>query len=190
MFLFVQFRTLFLMTYKVNKHSTNMKTYMLVPLIAVLALVIPTALADNNSNIVTSTSTNVNGQGSTTTTTTDNGHTHTDTHHWTGSSSGSGSIIHFPPGFPFNGPPSSSTSTDHTHLHFFHVNPSSTHVIVVHRTIVNHEDHFSTPTNSNTNVPIVPITINGKVVFVAPINCKLTSSGDKIQCDFDEVQIN
>lgn len=149
---------------------------LIVPIILLASIAaIPFALADNNSNTnnnansntMTSTqSTSMNGQGSTTTMTQNNGdkpHIHTHIIHGAGNPD---DIVHFCDGFPF-------------------CHPHEQHVIVVHRTIVNHETHFSTPQNQN-----IPIVFIKGVGFVAPINCKLNSNGDKIVCDFEQVQIN
>lgn len=141
--------------------------YLLAPII-LLALVFTstTAFADNNSNSVTSTSTqstDINGHGSQTTTTShDNGPPDVVTHTFTG---------------------------DHEHgfVPFFH-----NHVVIIHEStpshvIIVHRSGGSTVNNQNQNIPIVFVKGVG---FVAPINCKLTSAGDKIVCDFEQVQIN
>lgn len=141
--------------------------YLLAPII-LLALVFTstTAFADNNSATSTSTqSTDINGHGTETTTTShDNGPPHIVTHTFTGEHEHG-----FVPFF-------------HNHVVIIHEPSTSTsHVIIVHRS------GGSTVNNQNQNIPIVFVKGVG---FVAPINCKLTSAGDKIVCDFEQVQIN
>lgn len=77
------------------------------------------------------------------------------------------------------GPPHVVTHTfHHPHVVIVH-EPSQTHTIIIHKS--------SGSSTSNQNLPIVFVKGAG---FVAPINCKLTSAGDKIVCDFEQVQIN
>lgn len=148
--------------------------YLLIPIIVLLLVPAvnvfakstnPSSDTNTNSNSVTSTqSTSINGQGTVTTSSSHDGGpmvTHTHEFHGTGIQHGF---------FPF---------FHHPHVVIVHEHTStSPHVVIVHR---------SSSGSNNQNIPIVFVKGVG---FVAPIGCKLNSAGDKIVCDFEQVQIN
>jgi hypothetical protein len=53
----------------------------------------------------------------------------------------------------------------------------NTHTVVVHKTV------------TQTQISAVPVVFVPGVGFVSPFNCKLSASGDKIGCQFTEVNI-
>lgn len=157
----------------------------IIPILALVGLILPTiAMADTNTNNNANTNTNTQSASG----------NNQNVAPSTPSSPSTPTVL---PDHPFIGP----THPGHPACFGMHECPPHLHcppfcnhirhdehrsVIVVHRTIINNHETFTNP-STGTSLPIVFVPGVG---FVAPINCKLNSAGDRITCDFEVVQVN